>query len=87
MQVYSGIPHDAIETSAVLRIQNLELTLEKALEDISLLQANLGYVIRVKEDLESELAVREKREQALVKEYEREVGRREREIQGLRGNQ
>lgn len=69
MQVYSDMPHN--ETSSLLRIQQLEITLEKALEEISILQSNLAYVIRVKEELEAELTVKDKREQALIKQYEK----------------
>ncbi len=34
--------------SPVIRIQTLELALSRAIEDISLLQNNLAYVIRIK---------------------------------------
>jgi hypothetical protein len=53
--------------SSVLRIQGLEMALERAIEDISLLQKNLAYVIALKEELEAEVKVREKREEALIK--------------------
>ncbi len=57
------------------------------MEDISLLQSNLTYVIRVKEELEAELGVREKREETIVREYQREIARRDREIESLKYNQ
>jgi hypothetical protein len=43
------------------------MALERAIEDISLLHKNLGFVIEVKEELEGELKVRERREEALLK--------------------
>lgn len=56
MQLYNTKFEDdynekAIMESSVLRIQGLEIALERAIEDISLLQKNLAYVIDVKEEL------------------------------------
>ena len=53
--------------SSVLRIQGLEMALERAIEDIGLLQKNLAYVIDLKEELSAELRVREKREESLMR--------------------
>lgn len=44
-------------------------------------------MIGVKEDLEAELVVREKREQALHKEFEKELARKQREIEDLKQHQ
>lgn len=63
------------------------MALEKAVQDISLLQANLSYVIRVNEELQTELAVRERREQMRMKEMEKEVCKRDREVNSLRSSQ
>ena len=57
MKVYSdyegnGIVEDElVNVSSVLRIQNLEIALEKAIGEISLLQENLSFVIKIKEEL------------------------------------
>jgi hypothetical protein len=85
MQVYeqyggSGSEED-MDASSVLRIQSLELALERAIENISMLQDNLGYVIRVKEELEGQLAVKEQREQALLKEFNARLGDQERQLE------
>ncbi len=60
------------------------MALEKAVQDISLLQTNLSYVIRANEELQTELAVREKREQVRMKEMEKELSKRDREVDSLR---
>lgn len=60
------------------------MALEKAVQDISLLQANLSYVIKANEELRTELAVREKREQVRMKEMEKELSKRDREVDSLR---
>lgn len=63
--------------SSVLRIQGLEIALERAIEDISLLQKNLAYVIDLKEELSAEIKVREKREESLMREFQKELSKRE----------
>jgi transcriptional regulator of NAD metabolism len=60
------------------------MALEKAVQDISLLQANLSYVIKANDELRTELAVREKREQVRMKEMEKELSKRDREMDSLR---
>ncbi len=60
------------------------MALEKAVQDISLLQANLSYVIKANEELRTELAVRDKREQVRMKEMEKELSKRDREVDSLR---
>ena len=57
--------------SSVLRIQGLEMALKRAIEDIGLLQKNLAYVIDLKEELSAELRVREKREDSLMREFQK----------------
>lgn len=71
--------------SSVLRIQGLEMALERAIEDISLLQKNLAYVIDLKEELSAEIKAREKREEALLREFQKELSKRDSEIEMLRG--
>jgi transcriptional regulator of NAD metabolism len=60
------------------------MALEKAVQDISLLQANLSYVIKANDELRTELAVRDKREQVRMKEMEKELSKRDREVDSLR---
>lgn len=60
------------------------MALERAIEDISLLQKNLGFVIELKEELECELKVKERREEAIMKEYQRELAKRDAEIDSLK---
>lgn len=71
--------------SSVLRIQGLEIALERAIEDISLLQKNLAYVIDLKEELSAEIKVREKREESLMREFQKELSKRDSEIEMLKG--
>lgn len=70
--------------SSVLRIQGLEIALERAIEDISLLQKNLAYVIDLKEELSAEIKVREKREESLMREFQKELSKRDSEIEMLK---
>ena len=56
--------------------------MEKAVSDITLLQDNLAYVIRVKEELEADLTVRERREQVIIQQFEKELHKKERELEG-----
>ena len=72
--------------SSVLRIQGLEMALKRAIEDIGLLQKNLAYVIDLKEELSAELRVREKREDSLMRECQKELAKRGSEIEMLRGD-
>lgn len=52
--------------------------MEKAVGDISLLQGHLNYLIDIKEQLESELKVKDKRQDALMKDYQRELAKKDR---------
>lgn len=68
----------------MLRIQGLEMALERAIEDISLLQKNLAFVIDLKEELSADVKARERREEALMREFQKELARRDSEIEMLR---
>lgn len=52
--------------------------------DIGLLQGHLTYLIDIKEQLESEIKVKDKNLEVLVKEYQRELAKKDREIESLR---
>lgn len=45
--------------------------MEKAVGDISLLQGHLNYLIDMKEQLESELKVKDKRQEVLIRDYQK----------------